>query len=184
MGIELARAAVYRGAQVVLVKGATEVDAPMFVDTVNVESAEDMYNAVTERASECDIIIKAAAVADYTPKTVAEQKIKKSDGDSTIELTRTKDILKNLGENKKSGQFICGFSMETENLLENSAKKLESKNVDMICANSLTDEGAGFGVDTNIITLITKNGAEKLPKLSKFECANAILDRIIKGENA
>ena len=184
MGIELARAAVYRGAQVVLVKGATEVDAPMFVDTVNVESAEDMYNAVTERAADCDIIIKAAAVADYTPKTVAEQKIKKSDGDSTIELTRTKDILKNLGENKKSGQFICGFSMETENLLENSAKKLESKNVDMICANSLTDEGAGFGVDTNIITLITKNGAEKLPKLSKFECANAILDRIIKGENA
>ena len=101
-----------------------------------------------------------------------------------IELVRTKDILKTLGETKKQGQFICGFSMETENLLENSAKKLESKNADMICANSLTDDGAGFGVGTNIITLITKDGAEKLPKLSKFECANAILDRIIKGENA
>lgn len=184
MGIELARAAVYRGARVTLVKGATEVEAPMFVDVVDVESAEDMYNAVTKHAPDCDIIIKAAAVADYTPKTVAGQKIKKSDGDSAIELKRTKDILKAVGETKNTGQFICGFSMETENLLENSAKKLESKNVDMICANSLTDEGAGFGVDTNIITLITKGGAEKLPKLSKFECANAIFDRIIKGENA
>lgn len=184
MGIEIARAAMYRGAEVILVKGATQVDAPMFVDTVDVESAEDMYNAVTKYASDSDIIIKAAAVADYTPKTVAEQKIKKSDSYSTIELTRTKDILKSLGENKKQGQFICGFSMETENLLENSTKKLESKNADMICANSLTDEGAGFGVDTNVITLITRSGAEKLPKLSKFECANAILDRIIKGENA
>ena len=184
MGIEIARAAMYRGADVVLVKGATEVDAPMFVDMVDVVSAEDMYNAVTKHAPDCDIIIKAAAVADYTPKTVAEQKIKKSDGDSVIELVRTKDILKTLGETKKQGQFICGFSMETENLLENSAKKLESKNSDMICANSLTDDGAGFGVGTNIITLITKDGAEKLPKLSKFECANAILDRIIKGENA
>lgn len=184
MGIELARAAMYRGAEVTLVKGATEVEAPMFVDVVNVESAEDMYNAVEQHAPDCDIIIKAAAVADYTPKTVAEQKIKKSDGDSVIELTRTKDILKSLGATKKSGQFICGFSMETENLLENSTKKLESKSADMICANSLTDEGAGFGVDTNVITLITKEGAEKLPKLSKFECANAILDRILKGENA
>lgn len=184
MGIELARAAMYRGAGVTLVKGATEVDAPMFVDVIDVESAEDMYNAVTKHAPECDIIIKSAAVADYTPKTVAEQKIKKSDGDSAIELKRTKDILKAIGEAKKEGQFVCGFSMETENLLENSTKKLESKNVDMICANSLNDEGAGFGVDTNIITLITKSGAEKLPKLSKFECANAILDKIIKGENA
>ncbi|MBQ3124328.1 MAG: bifunctional phosphopantothenoylcysteine decarboxylase/phosphopantothenate--cysteine ligase CoaBC [Clostridia bacterium] len=184
MGIELARAAMYRGAEVTLVKGATEVKAPMFVDVVNVESAEDMYNAVEKHAPDCDIIIKAAAVADYTPKTVAEQKIKKSDGDSVIELTRTKDILKSLGAAKKAGQFICGFSMETENLLENSTRKLESKNADMICANSLTDEGAGFGVDTNVITLITKEGAEKLPKLSKFECANAILDTIIKGENA
>ncbi len=184
MGIELARAAMYRGADVTLVKAATEVDAPIGVDVVAVESAEDMYNSVTKYAPDCDIIIKAAAVADYTPKTVAEQKIKKSDGDSAIELMRTKDILKSVGETKKDGQFVCGFSMETENLLENSTKKLESKNVDMICANSLKDAGAGFGVDTNIITLITKNGAEKLPKLSKFECANAILDRIVKGENA
>lgn len=184
MGIELARAAIYRGAEVILIKGATEAEIPEFIKVISVESAEDMYKSVMEYAPDCDIIIKAAAVADYTPKNPVNQKIKKSDKDCSIELKRTKDILKAVGENKKPDQFVCGFSMETENLIENSMKKLNSKNADMICANSLTDEGAGFGVDTNIITLITKDGAEQLPKLSKFECANAIFDRIIKGENA
>ncbi len=184
MGIELARAASYRGAEVMLIKGKTEAEVPKFLKVISVESAEDMYNAVTEYAPDCDIIIKAAAVADYTPKYTANQKIKKSDTDCSIEFKRTKDILKAVVENKKPNQFVCGFSMETENLIENSMKKLSAKNADMICANSLTDEGAGFGVDTNIITLITKDGIERLPKLSKFECANAIFDRIIKGESA
>lgn len=181
MGIELARAAMYRGADVTLIKSATEVMSPEFVNVVDVVSAEDMYSAVMENADNFDIIIKAAAVADYTPKTTADEKIKKIDGDSVIELKRTKDILKSLGENKKPNQFICGFSMETENLIENSSKKLKSKNADMICANSIKVEGAGFGGNTNVITIITKDGAEELPKMSKFECANAILDRIIKG---
>lgn len=181
MGIELARAAMYRGADVTLIKSATEVMSPEFVNVVDVVSAEDMYSAVMENADNFDIIIKAAAVADYTPKTTADEKIKKTDGDSVIELKRTKDILKSLGENKKTNQFICGFSMETENLIENSSKKLKSKNADMICANSIKVEGAGFGGNTNVITIITKDGAEELPKMSKFECANAILDRIIKG---
>ena len=181
MGIELARAAMYRGADVTLIKSATEVMSPEFVNVVDVVSAEDMYSAVMENADNFDIIIKAAAVADYTPKTTADEKIKKTDGDSVIELKRTKDILKSLGENKKPNQFICGFSMETENLIENSSKKLKSKNADMICANSIKVEGAGFGGNTNVITIITKDGAEELPKMSKFECANAILDRIIKG---
>ena len=181
MGIELARAAMYRGADVTLIKSATEVMSPEFVNVVDVVSAEDMYSAVMKNADNFDIIIKAAAVADYTPKTTADEKIKKTDGDSVIELKRTKDILKSLGENKKPNQFICGFSMETENLIENSSKKLKSKNADMICANSIKVEGAGFGGNTNVITIITKDGAEELPKMSKFECANAILDRIIKG---
>ena len=181
MGIELARAAMYRGADVTLIKGATEVMSPEFVNVVDVVSAEDMYSAVMENADNFDIIIKAAAVADYTPKNTSDEKIKKTDGDSVIELKRTKDILKSLGENKKPNQFICGFSMETENLIENSLKKLESKNADMICANSIKVEGAGFGGNTNVVTIITKDGAEELPKMSKFECANAILDRIIKG---
>ena len=181
MGIELARAAMYRGADVTLIKSATEVMSPEFVNVVDVVSAEDMYSAVMENADNFDIIIKAAAVADYTPKTTADEKIKKTDGDSVIELKRTKDILKSLGENKRPNQFICGFSMETENLIENSSKKLKSKNADMICANSIKVEGAGFGGNTNVITIITKDGAEELPKMSKFECANAILDRIIKG---
>lgn len=181
MGIELARAAMYRGADVTLIKSATEVMSPEFVNVVDVVSAEDMYSAVMENADNFDIIIKAAAVADYTPKNTSDEKIKKTDGDSVIELKRTKDILKSLGENKKPNQFICGFSMETENLIENSSKKLKSKNADMICANSIKVEGAGFGGNTNVITIITKDGAEELPKMSKFECANAILDRIIKG---
>ncbi len=182
MGIELARAAMYRGADVTLVKGATEVKAPEFVNVVDVITAEDMYNAVI--GTDADIIIKAAAVADYTPKSVSDEKIKKSDGDSVIELSRTKDILKALGENKKKDQFICGFSMETKSLIENSTRKLTAKNADMICANSIKTEGAGFGGDTNVITIITKGGAIELPKMTKLECANVILDRIIKEVNS
>lgn len=178
MGIALAKAAAYRGAEVTLVKGHTDIPAPMFTKIIDVTSAEDMYNAVLDCADRNDIIIKAAAVADYTPQAVADEKIKKSDNEAVIALKRTKDILKALGERKKEGQFLCGFSMETENVIENSKTKLKKKNADMICANSLRQDGAGFGVDTNIITLITQNGCEELGKLSKFESANAILDRI------
>lgn len=182
MGIELARAAYYRGADVTLVKGATTVQPPQFIKIVDVESAEDMYDAVISRAKDADIIIKAAAVADYTPTNVSSEKIKKSDSGCKIELSRTKDILKTLGENRYENQFICGFSMETQDLIENSRKKLVSKNVDMICANSLNEDGAGFGADTNIITLITKDNIHKMPMLSKFDCANAIIDSILKGD--
>ena len=178
MGIALAKAAMLRGADVTLVKAHTDVPAPMFVNTVNVTSAEDMFIAVKEHAENADIVIKAAAVADYTPVSVADNKIKKSDGDMSIPLKRTKDILKYLGENKKDGQIICGFSMETENMLENSRKKLASKNCDMICANSLKTAGAGFGVDTNIITLITREGCEELELMSKEAAAHKILDKI------
>lgn len=180
MGIALAKAAMYRGADVTLVKGHTETEPPEFVTVVETESAEDMFNAVAELAPDSDIIIKAAAVADYTPVVKADEKIKKSDGSAAIELKRTKDILAYLGEHKKNGQILCGFSMETENLLENSSKKLTRKNADMICANSLRREGAGFGTDTNIVTVITADGSEELPKMSKFDTANAILDRLIK----
>lgn len=178
MGTELARAAMYRGADVTLVAGHMDVDPPMFVKCVEAESAEDMYNEVSSIAPYMDIIIKAAAVADYTPVKTADHKIKKSDGDMSIELKRTKDILKYLGETRRNGQFICGFSMETENLIENSTKKLKKKNVNMICANSLNTEGAGFGTDTNIISVITDDGVKEFPLLSKFETANAILDEI------
>ena len=134
---------------------------------------------MTAAAETADIVVMAAAVADYTPATVADQKIKKKEGDLSIPLKRTKDILLSLGEKKRPGQFICGFSMETENLLENSSSKLEKKNADMICANSLTQEGAGYQVDTNILTLITRDGMEQLPMMSKLEAAHRIFDRII-----
>lgn len=178
MGIALAKAAMLRGAEVTLVKAHTEVEPPMFIDVINVTSAEDMFKAVTEKAEDADIIIKAAAVADYTPATCAENKIKKSDSDMAIELVRTKDILKYLGEHKKDNQIICGFSMETENVLENSAKKLVSKNCDMICANSIKTEGAGFGANTNVVTIITSNGAKELPMMTKDEVAHEILNAI------
>ena len=178
MGIAIAKAAMLRGAEVTLVKAHTDVEAPMFVNTVSVQSAEDMFREVTARADGMDIIIKAAAVADYTPVTVADNKIKKTEGDMSIPLKRTKDILKHLGANKKDGQIICGFSMETENMLENSRKKLASKNCDMICANSLRAAGAGFGVDTNIITLITKDACEELELMTKEAAAHKILDKI------
>lgn len=178
MGIAIAKAAMLRGAEVTLVKAHTDVEAPMFVNVVNVTSAEDMFREVTARADEMDIIIKAAAVADYTPVSVADNKIKKAEGDMSIPLKRTKDILKYLGEHKKAGQIICGFSMETENMLENSRKKLASKNCDMICANSLRAAGAGFGVDTNIITLITGDSCEELELMTKEAAAHRILDKI------
>lgn len=178
MGVALANAAAYRGAEVTLIKGHTETKLPLFADIIDVRSAEDMYKAVMQRAEEADIIIKAAAVADYTPVNAAEEKIKKTDGDAVIQLKRTKDILKTLGNAKKKNQFLCGFSMETENLAENSKAKLKNKNADMICANSLRTEGAGFGTDTNIITLITNKDITKLPIMSKFDAANAILDKI------
>lgn len=178
MGFALARAAMLRGADVTVVAAHTDVEPPMFVNVVKVESAEDMFNAVKERLDDNDIIIKAAAVADYTPVTTADSKIKKSDGDMNIPLKRTTDILKYIGENRRNNQIICGFSMETDNVIENSQKKLTSKNADMICANSLRKAGAGFGTDTNIITLITKNGNEELELMSKFDASNVILSRL------
>lgn len=183
MGYAIAKIASLRGADVTLVSGPVSIEPPRFVNVINVESAEEMFNEVSSKANSMDIIIKAAAVADYTPVSVADEKIKKKDGDLSIPLKRTKDILKYLGENKKENQFICGFSMETENLLENSKKKLEKKNVDMIVANNVKVEGAGFGVDTNVVTLITKDGYKELPQMSKEDVAAAILDAIINSEN-
>ncbi len=179
MGIAIARAAMQRGAQVTLVCAHCDVEPPMFVDVVKVQTAQEMFEAVTGKAAEQDIIIKAAAVADYTPAVTAESKIKKSDDDMKIYLMRTKDILKALGESKRQGQLICGFSMETDNVLENSRKKLAGKNCDMICANSLRTQGAGFGVDTNVITMITPTDTQELPMMSKDEAAHRILDRLI-----
>ena len=178
MGIAIARAAMQRGAQVTLVCAHCDVEPPMFVDVVKVQTAQEMFEAVTGKAAEQDIIIKAAAVADYTPAVTAESKIKKSDDDMKIDLIRTKDILKALGESKRQGQLICGFSMETDNVLENSRKKLARKNCDMICANSLRTQGAGFGVDTNVITMITPTDTQELPMMSKDEAAHRILDRL------
>ncbi len=178
MGFAMAKAAMLRGAEVTVVAAHTEVDPPMFVDVVNVKSAEDMFNAVKSRMDDMDIIIKAAAVADYTPISTADHKIKKLDGDMSISLKRTTDILKYIGENRREGQVICGFSMETDNVIENSRKKLISKNCDMICANSLKKDGAGFGTDTNIITMITADCDEELELMSKFDAANVILTKI------
>ncbi|MCD8390625.1 MAG: bifunctional phosphopantothenoylcysteine decarboxylase/phosphopantothenate--cysteine ligase CoaBC [Firmicutes bacterium] len=178
MGLAIACAAAARGADVTVVKGSTEVEFPKYMNVIDAASAEDMYRAVMTRA-DADIIIKAAAVADYAPARTAAEKIKKSGGDMSIELTRTKDILKALGENKRAGQLICGFSMETENLVENSRKKLTAKNADMIAANNLKTEGAGFGTDTNVITLITKDGVTELPLMSKPDAAHAILTALL-----
>lgn len=178
MGYAIAKVAMLKGADVTLVTGHTALEDIAFINTIKVESAEDMYNAVAANAQNADIIIKAAAVADYTPLTVADNKIKKSDSDMSIPLKRTKDILKELGTQKTEKQFICGFSMETENMLENSVKKLESKNIDMIVANNLKQSGAGFGTDTNVITMITRNSLTELPIMSKEECAEKLLDKI------
>lgn len=179
MGYALAECCMRRGAEVTLVSGPVAIQPPMFVDVVPVTSAEDMAREVKTRADSQDIIIKAAAVADYRPVNPADEKIKKKDGDSSIELERTEDILKYLGEHRKKGQFICGFSMETEHMVENSTAKLDKKNVDMIVANNLKVSGAGFGTDTNIVTLITRAGAKELPIMSKSEVADAIMDEIL-----
>ena len=180
MGFAIARAAMLRGAEVTIVAAHTDVAPPMFCEVVPVVSAADMFEAVAARAPESDIVIKAAAVSDYTPETTADSKLKKSDADMSIPLKRTQDILKYLGANKKPGQFLCGFSMETDNVLENSRKKLKSKNCDMICANSLRTAGAGFGTDTNVITLITEDSDVELPLMSKEEAAHRILDVILE----
>ncbi len=178
MGYAIAQAASERGAEVTLVSGEANIKPPVFAELIKVKSAEDMFNAVKENLSESDAVIMAAAVADYTPDTYSNEKIKKSDSDMSISLKRTRDILKYAGENKRDKQVICGFSMETENLLENSRKKLEKKNCDIIAANSIKEKGAGFGTDTNIITLITKDSVYELDKMSKYDAANIILDRI------
>ncbi len=179
MGYAIARAAAMRGADVTLVSGPTALEAPAFVRVVPVVSAADMFDAATRYATEADYVFKAAAVADYTPAEYADEKRKKQDGDLSIPLVRTQDILAHLGANRRPGQVICGFSMETENLMENSRAKLTKKNVDMICANSLKVEGAGFGVDTNVITLITANDTTELPLQSKESAAHAILDKAL-----
>ena len=178
MGYAIAKTAAFRGADVTLVTGSVELAPPMFVQVVPVVSAKEMFDAVTSRSEGMDAVIKAAAVADYRPKFVNSEKTKKKDGDLSIELERTDDILKWLGDHKKPGQFLCGFSMETEHMLENSRVKLKKKNLDMIVANNLKVEGAGFGTDTNVVTLIREGQEEELPKLSKEEVAVRILDTI------
>lgn len=180
MGYAAAYSAMLRGADVTLVTGRTAIESPPFVETIQITSAEDMYNAVTERFSESDVAIMAAAVADYTPENFSENKIKKHSGDMCIPLKRTKDILSEICKSKRDNQFVCGFSMETENLIENSRRKLETKNCNMIAANSLKCSGAGFGTDTNVITLITKDNIEELPIMSKEDAADRILDTILK----
>ena len=180
MGYGAAVAAMRRGAQVTLVSGPTALKPPYFVETVPVVSAEEMYEAVMERAAEADFIIMTAAVADYRPEETAQEKIKKGGGPALLSLTRTEDILAALGQSRRPGQVICGFSMETEDLLAHSQEKLIRKNVDMIAANSLREEGAGFGTETNRLTLITRNETEELPLMKKEEAANAILDRMIR----
>lgn len=182
MGYAIARECMLRGAQVTLVTGPVNLAKPLFMDVIPVTTAEEMFEAVTSRSDEQDIIIKAAAVADYRPSEVHPEKVKKREGALSIPLTRTRDILGYLGEHKKEGQFLCGFSMETEHMLEHSREKLEKKQLDMIVANNLKEEGAGFGTDTNIVTIITKEETRKLPCLSKAEVARELLDRILACE--
>ena len=178
MGYAVARVCSLRGAHVTLVTGQTSLPRPLFVDTVEITTAREMFEAVTERFADQDIVIKAAAVADYRPKQVSTEKVKKSDDSLVLELERTDDILRYLGEHKKENQFLCGFSMETENMLGNSRAKLAKKNLDMIVANNLKVPGAGFAGDTNVVTLITKDEETELPLLSKEETAVQILDKI------
>ena len=180
MGYAIAKAAARRGAEVTLVSGPTALPRPGYMEIVDVESAREMFDAVTSRAPDMDIIIKAAAVADYRPADVAEDKIKKKDGDLSIPLERTRDILGTLGQRKREGQFLCGFSMETRDLIENSRKKLTKKNLDMVAANNVKVEGAGFGVETNVLTLITAEGEKELPLMSKDAAADALLDAILE----
>lgn len=179
MGYAIAHAAMLRGADVTLVSGPTALKYPPLVRTIPIVTAQDMYEAVTREAEYADIIIKAAAVADYTPETVADNKIKKSDNDLSIPLRRTQDILGYLGTHRRPGQFLCGFSMETEHMLENSRKKLTKKNLDMIVANNVKDAGAGFQGNTNVITMITQDSVTQLPLMDKEEAAHAILTEIL-----
>lgn len=184
MGVEIAKMAVYRGAKVSLIMGPSNVFVPDFINRIDIKSAEDMYEEIMKISDSQDIIIKAAAVADYTPANYSDEKIKKKDGDLSIELSRTKDILKELGERKENNpkkQFICGFSMETENMEENSKNKLAKKNADMIVANNVKVEGAGFGTDTNVVTIFTKDNEIRLDKLSKLEVAEKIFDEIVRN---
>ena len=178
MGYAIAKCAMLRGANVTLVTGPTNIKKPSFVEVVEIKSAQEMFDAVTSRSAKQDIIIKAAAVADYRPANVSDEKVKKSDSELSIPLERTQDILKFLGENKRPNQFLCGFSMETQNMLENSRTKLEKKNLDMIVANNLKTTGAGFGTDTNVVTMITKDEEIELDIMSKEAVANRILDQI------
>lgn len=178
MGYALAKAASLRGAEVTLVSGPVSIKPPKFVKVIPVVSAKDMFEAVKENAPLADIVIKAAAVADYTPENVSDEKVKKKDGDMSIPLVRTTDILQYLGQNRREGQFLCGFSMETQNMLENSRAKLAKKNVNMIVANNLKVDGAGFGTSTNVITIITKDSCDELPKMDKLDAAHAVLDAI------
>ena len=179
MGYSIAKICALRGAEVTLVTGQTALEPPLFVDVVPVVSARDMYEAVVERSGEMDVIIKAAAVADYRPAVTSDEKIKKSDGDMAIDMERTDDILGYLGSCKKPGQFLCGFSMETQNMLENSRAKLRKKNLDMIVANNLKVKGAGFGTDTNVVTIITADMEKELELMSKDEVAARLLDEIL-----
>lgn len=179
MGYSIAKICALRGAEVTLVTGQTALEPPLFVDVVPVVSARDMYEAVVERSGEMDVIIKAAAVADYRPAVTSDEKIKKSDGDMAIAMERTDDILGYLGQHKEPGQFLCGFSMETQNMLENSRAKLRKKNLDMIVANNLKVKGAGFGTDTNVVTIITADMEKELELMSKDEVAARLLDEIL-----
>ena len=178
MGYAIAKVAACRGASVILVTGPTDIEKPRFVKVMPVESARDMFEAVTSVSRDQDIIIKAAAVADYRPAKVSQEKMKKKDGKLSLDLERTDDILAYLGQHKREGQFLCGFSMETENLAENSRAKLLKKNLDMVAANSLRVQGAGFGTDTNVVTLITKDKETALEKMSKEEVADKLLTKI------
>lgn len=183
MGYSLAKACMLRGADVTLVTGKTALTPPPFITTVPVISAKDMYEEVTARSAGMDMIFKAAAVADYRPVHIADEKIKKSDSSASIDLERTDDILKYLGEHKTPGQFLCGFSMETENMLENSRKKLAKKNLDMVVANNLKVAGAGFETDTNVVTMITDTEVLELPIMNKEEVAFHIIDQILSMQN-
>ena len=181
MGYELAKAAMLRGGKVTLISGPVQLEPIPFLSTIVVESANEMYEAVMKEQEQQDILILSAAVADYRPTVIADEKIKKKDGDSSITLTRTKDILSQLGALKSENQYLCGFSMETEHLIDNSVAKREKKNADMIVANSLREEGAGFGVDTNIVTILTKTDQVQLPLMDKEQVAHRILDQILKN---
>ena len=180
MGYAIAKAAMLRGAEVTLVSGRTAIEAPLFVNVVPIVTAKDMFEAVTGISNEQDIIIKAAAVADYRPAVVSSEKVKKKEGQMSIELERTDDILKYLGENKREGQFLCGFSMETQNMISNSRAKLEKKNLDMVAANNVKEAGAGFQGDTNVLTLITQKEETSHPLMSKEDAANKLLDKILE----